>query len=163
MTSWWSKFTNRMAVLKSIHGLQDLLLFIAIFAFATSTPLLLRLPLPWLAPFLQWISGRGKAGLMRRPSLSPEKAQQIATYMDGVIQLGRPLIRPGCLTRGLTQYYFLRRAGLDVALYFGTGQVDNAFAAHCWLVQNDEPFLEKTDPRQHFAPIYAIPLEALTS
>ena len=161
MPCWWSKRINRLNVLKQIRSPYDLCLFSAMFAFAAVTPLLMRLRLARLETLLTWLCSSPPPE--DRSSLSPEAVQQIAAYMDGVIQLGRPLIRPGCLTRGLTQYYFLRRRGLHVDLYFGTGQVDNAFAAHCWLVKNNEPFLEKTDPRLHFNPIHAIPTEALTA
>jgi hypothetical protein len=69
-------------------------------------------------------------------------------------RFGRPFIVPGCLTRGLALYYFLRRLGLDVALVFGHGKVNDQFAAHCWLERDNEPYLEKVNPHSHFVPVY---------
>ena len=68
-----------------------------------------------------------------------------------MIRWGRPLVRPGCLTRGITGYYILRRAGLDVALCFGVGLVPGTeVAGHCWLVLDGEPVLETAEPRPVF-------------
>jgi hypothetical protein len=84
---------------------------------------------------------------------TPEK---IIAYVDSVFQACGPFIRRGCLTRGITLYYFLRRAGVNVTLCFGIGKVENVFAGHCWLVRDDRPFLESSDPRLMFTPIYSI-------
>jgi len=72
------------------------------------------------------------------------------------IREGRPLVRPGCLTRGLTRYYFFRRDGMDVSLCFGMGQVKEEFAGHCWLVKDGVPFMETRDPRPLYAEMYRI-------
>jgi hypothetical protein len=63
------------------------------------------------------------------------------------------------LTRGLTRYFFLRRAGLDVVLCFGMGRHDTEVLAHCWLVKNGEPFLEAEDPRPLYVEMYRISRE----
>jgi hypothetical protein len=70
-------------------------------------------------------------------------------------------VRTGCLTRGVTLFWFLRRTGLDVELRFGL-EVDEHGASkdgHCWLALDGEPFLEKVDPRPRFAELYRLPLE----
>jgi len=74
------------------------------------------------------------------------------------------LVRPGCLTRGITGYYILRRAGLDVALCFGMGPVrDPGGAGHCWLVLNGEPVLEAVDPRPAFTELVRLSSRGLIS
>jgi len=84
--------------------------------------------------------------------------------VDQVIRWGRPLVRPGCLTRGITGYYILRRAGLDVALCFGMGSVrDPGAAGHCWLVLGGEPVLEAADPRAAFTELVRLSSRGLTS
>ena len=67
-------------------------------------------------------------------------------------------MRPGCLTLGLTRYYFFRRAGLDVSLHFGMGRIgkDKEFVGHCWLVRGGVPYLEKQDPRPLYVEMYRI-------
>jgi Transglutaminase-like superfamily len=78
-------------------------------------------------------------------------------YVDGVRALGRPIVDQGCLTRGLTLYYFLRRAGLDVVLCFGIDYENGALAGHCWLVRDGEPFLEPGTPPHRYTEIYRFP------
>lgn len=63
----------------------------------------------------------------------------------------------GCLTRGVTLCYFLRRAGHDVNLRFGMARLAGGFEGHCWLVKGDLPFMEEPDPRPVYAPIVTVP------
>jgi hypothetical protein len=60
------------------------------------------------------------------------------------------------MTRGLTSYWFLRRAGLDVALAFGVGKMGGEDAAHCWIELGGVPLCEPTDPRPIFTTIATI-------
>lgn len=83
-------------------------------------------------------------------------AVALARRIDRWLRAGWPLIRRGCLTRGLTRYRFLRQAGFDVSLCFGIGEVDGRFDGHCWLVQNGQPFLEKRDPRPIYTEMWRI-------
>ena len=76
----------------------------------------------------------------------PAAAEALARRIDRWLRAGWPLVRRGCLTRGITRYRFLRRAGFDVSLRFGVGEVDGRLEGHCWLVQDGRPFLEKRDP-----------------
>jgi hypothetical protein len=76
-------------------------------------------------------------------------------------RVGSPLVRTGCLTRGVTLFWFLRRAGLNVELRFGLNIADlGEPGGHCWLALHGEPFLEKVDPRLRFAELYRLPLQA---
>jgi hypothetical protein len=93
------------------------------------------------------------------PPPDPARARTIVDTVDAAIRAGRPLIRPTCLTRGVTAYTFLRRAGLDVTLCFGIGTAGAAAAnaavpAHCWLAVDGEPFMEARDPRPLYATMY---------
>lgn len=48
-----------------------------------------------------------------------------------------------CLKRSAILYALLRRAGDDVQLHIGVKrEADRTFAAHAWLVKNDQPYLE---------------------
>ena len=82
--------------------------------------------------------------------------RKITAYIETAIRRGQPLVRRGCLTRALTRYYFLRRAGLDVALCFGMGRLDKEFMGHCWLEKDGEPFLETEDPQTRYAEMYRV-------
>jgi Transglutaminase-like superfamily len=127
----------------------NFLLLLQVFLFAAAVPALVRLKLARL----QWLLGRVPVG--RRED--PARVQAILRCMTIALRRGRPLVRSGCLTRGVTLYYFLRRAGLDVDLCFGAGHLDDEFAAHCWLERDGEPFQETGDPRKIFAEMYRLP------
>jgi Transglutaminase-like superfamily len=128
-------------------------LFARIFLFAAAVPFLLRLKIARVAALLE-------PGREPRP-VNPDLVKKIIAYVETVIQRGRPLIRPGCLTLGVTRYYFLRRAGLDLSLHFGMGRVgkEKAFVGHCWLVRQGEPYLERDDPRPLYTEMYHISRE----
>jgi len=74
-------------------------------------------------------------------------------WVDAIIRRGRPVVRPGCLTRGVTLYYALRREGDDVSLCFGVGADQGRPAGHCWLDKAGEPLLERVDPLSKFAEV----------
>lgn len=128
--------------------MRERLLAARVLAVAALVPLIVRLPLPRQERLLE--------PRRARPA-DPERAAWLAGNIDGLIARGRPVVRPGCLTRGLTHYYFLRRAGVDVRLAYGIGEVDGRTEGHCWLERDGEPWLESTDPRPHFTRTYAIP------
>jgi hypothetical protein len=117
-------------------------------AVAAVVPLLTRLPLP-----------RQESLLVprRRRELDAARAAWLAENVDRVLAVSHPLVRTGCLTRGLTHFYFLRRAGVDVRLSYGLGEIDGRMQGHCWLVRDGEPFLEHPDPREIYAETYSIP------
>ena len=127
---------------------RQLFLAVRVLAFAAASPFVVRLPPKWLRPMLE----------PRRPreAASPEVIASLAELVDQVLAKARPAVGRSCFSRGLTQYYFLRRAGADVRLAFGVGKPEGEFAGHCWLVKDGEPFLEKTDPRSVFAEIWSI-------
>jgi hypothetical protein len=89
-------------------------------------------------------------------SADRERLEQITEYVEKAIRAARPLVRPGCLTRGVTRYYFFRRNGLDVSLCFGMGQVQEEFVGHCWLVKDGVPFMEARDPQPLYVEMYRI-------
>jgi len=67
------------------------------------------------------------------------------------------------MTRGITGYYVMRRAGLDVALCFGIGPVRQVgTAGHCWLVLDGEPVLDGADPRLAFTELVRLSSRGLT-
>jgi len=132
--------------LRELHSFGDALLFVRIFLLAMVVPLLMRISLPRLKSLLD----------PRFPLGVPDqtRAQKIVSYTDHAIRMGKPLIRSSCLTRGITLYYFLLRAGLEVDLCFGTGELEGEFVAHCWLVKEEQPFLEARDPRTFLTEVY---------
>ena len=127
---------------------RSLLLALRVFAFAVTVPLIFRLSLP-------------RQQALHDPSRAPrpdaEREAWLVANIDRVLARGTPLVRPGCLTRGLTHYFFLRRAGADVRLVYGLGTVDGRTEGHCWLVRDEVPYLERTDPRPHFVVTHSVP------
>ena len=120
-------------------------------AFGAMVPALMRLPLQRIA------------GLLTRPPRRAAPSAGQIEQLDRLVALAPrvagPLVRRGCLTRGVTLFWFLRRAGLDVELRFGIDP-DRTLATdgHCWLALEGEPFMEQVDPRPRFAETYRLPL-----
>ncbi len=153
MKRFWSEAAERVQLLRHLHSPSDARLFLQIFVFAAVVPALVLLKPSQLEALLAPKKVRPAADLLR--------VQKIASYVDAAQKVGSPLIRSGCLTRGLALYYFLNRSGLDVALCFGIGKIKGEFLGHCWLVKDGEPFLETKDPRPLYRQTYAFP-HALT-
>lgn len=124
-------------------------LFLRVFLFVVFVPLLARLKINTLQRILE----------PTHPSLHPDHAKiaQIRYFVDGAFQVGAPFVRSTCLTRTLTLYYFLRRAGVELTISFGMGMIEDEFAGHCWLVKDGEPFLEAKDPGALFTEMFRIP------
>ena len=139
--------------MRELRSARELLLFAYLTAFAAAVPLLMRLPLPRAAALL--------TRPPRRPPASRAEVERLERMVALAPRVARPFVRTGCLTRGVTLFWFLRRAGLDVELRFGL-QLDDRAAGdgHCWLALQDEPFLERVDPRPRFAELYRFPLAA---
>jgi hypothetical protein len=115
---------------------------------ALAAPALMRLPLAKLDALLEWAVSRAAS-----PPVDPDS---IASTVLQMLDFWSPLVRRGCLTRGLTLYYCLRRVGVPVALRFGMGRTSSGdgFDGHCWLELAGEPYLEARDPRSHYAAMY---------
>ncbi len=118
-------------------------------AVAAAAPFLARAGLPGLQRWLE--PGRTPAPI--DPADSVRIEDQMGAWVDGIIRRGHPLVRPGCLTRGVTLYYALRRAGDDISLCFGVGTDQGEVAGHCWLDKAGEPLLERVDPRSKFTEV----------
>jgi hypothetical protein len=94
----------------SKRSTPDVFLFFRVLLFAAAVPFLLRLKPSRVETLLE----------PRTPSSADgDRVEQITEYVEKAIRAGRPLVRPGCLTRGVTRYYFFRRNGLDVTLFAG--------------------------------------------
>jgi hypothetical protein len=140
----------------SILGLvSDALLFLRVFAFAVAVPLLLRLKLSRLGALLE---PRSSLLIADR-----DRVAKVASYLEIAIRRGSPVVRPGCLTWGVTRYYFFRRAGMDVSLCFGMSQTGETFIGHCWLEKDGQPFMEAGDPRKRFLEMHRIPAASLST
>jgi Transglutaminase-like superfamily len=148
-----STLPNRVRALRRLRGVREAFLFARVTAFAAAVPMIMRLPLPRLAALL--------IRPPRRVPRSEVEVERLARLVELAPQVARPLVRPGCLTRGVTLFWFLRRAGLDVELRFGLDPAeDNTTDGHCWLSLDGEPFLERRDPRSRFTELFRLPLPA---
>lgn len=130
-------------------------LFLRVLTFATAVPLLFNLRLSVLSRVLE-----RRIRSARQQEKGFIKNDQILECVEIAMTVGQPLVRPRCLIRAVTRYYFLRRAGMDLTLCFGAasqaGRLVEA-AGHCWLTKDGEPYLEEHDPRARFVPIYWLP------
>ena len=147
-----STLPSRLRALGELRSAKELLLLARLGMFAATVPLLMRLPLPRVAALL--------SRPPRRPRPSTAEIERLAQLVALAPRVARPLVRPGCLTRGVTLFWYLRRAGLDVELRFGLDALTGTETdGHCWLSLDGEPFLEKRDPRPRFTVLYRLPLQ----
>ncbi|MGO8871770.1 MAG: lasso peptide biosynthesis B2 protein [Acidimicrobiales bacterium] len=134
------------------------LLLVRLASVAATAPLLIRAGLPRLQ---QWLEPPRVTTL--DPDLVGPTVRQYRKWVDSIIGRGQPVVRPGCLTRGVTLYYGLRRSGVDVALCFGMGTVDGVMVGHCWLDLDDRPLLESADPRTVFTEVVRMSRSGVTN
>ncbi len=142
--------STRQQAFAELRGAREVALFARVSAFAACVPLLMRLPLPRVAALLS--RAERSAGPADRA-----RAERIPRILGLAHQAFRPLVRSGCLTRGVTLFWFLRGAGVDVVLCFGLDASGVEPGGHCWLVHDGEPYLEPQDPRPRFAETYRLP------
>ena len=131
-----------------MSGLRHRLLVVRVLVFVLLLPLVVRLKLPHLA---RVVEPRRRKGASSQALI----AETLAT-VEWALGLAAPQMRSNCLARGVTRLYFLRRVGADVSLHFGLDVAGAPAAGHCWLVKDEQPFLEDGDPRRRFAPVCAI-------
>jgi Transglutaminase-like superfamily len=136
--------------LSEVRTPSDALLVAQVLVIAALVPVLMRFPLKRVEDLLE------PRGAVPEPEGARER--HVLALVSLVLDLGRPVLRPTCLARGITRYYALRRAGADVALAFGLGHGPGyGVNGHCWLVRDGEPLLETRDPRAFFTEMYRIP------
>ena len=116
-----------------MRHISNAFLFLRIFAFAAVVPYLLRLKLRKVGSILE--PGRNSV------PVPEDSVQKITGYVETAIRRGQPFVRRGCLTRELTRYYFLRRAGMDVALCFGMGLLTRNLWVIAGLSRRENLFL----------------------
>ncbi|HEX3874954.1 MAG TPA: lasso peptide biosynthesis B2 protein [Solirubrobacteraceae bacterium] len=145
-----SRLPRRVQAVGELQGPGEVVLFARISAFAACVPLLVRLPLPVLAAVIGRAPGDGSRSGVDRVDRLPE--------LIGLAHRAfRPVVGSGCLTRGVTLLWFLRRRGVAVELCFGVDPAAEPADGHCWLVRDGEPFLEPADPRARFTETYRLP------
>lgn len=86
--------------------------------------------------------------------VSPQAAGARVERAIGIAARHRPQT---CLSRGISRYVVLRRAGLPVELVFGLGMPNGPYEGHCWLELDGLPYLEATDPRGVFPEVFRVP------
>lgn len=150
------KIARRLALLQQLKSTSDWVLFLQLFVFALFVPAFMRLGVRRLSALLSQTNRPAKE--LSAKTL-PVDAKKMITLTDLAMEFGSPLIDKRCLTRGITLYYFLRRAGMPVELHFGVAPVGTALNGHCWLVQNEQPFAEPIDPRSRFAEVWSMPIK----
>lgn len=128
----------------------DALLLLRVSCVAALAPLAVRLPLPRLSRLLTPGPRRRAGGT--RPPVYPER---LLRCFEAAVAVGHPIVRPGCLTRAVTLYWFLSRGGLPVELRFGLA-TEGQPVGHAWLVADGAPFLEKDDPAHRFTVTYRV-------
>jgi Transglutaminase-like superfamily len=151
---WLTSLRDRVYALTLLRGPRDWVKLVQVCLFGAMVPAMVRLPLPRLAALLT----RSPRTCTPNP-VEIERLERVTTLAP---RIARPLVRSGCLTRGITLFWCLRRAGVDVELRFGLDpRVDQATDGHCWLALDGEPYLEREDTLR-FTELYRLPLASTT-
>ena len=88
---------------------------------------------------IAWIERKTKG----RPSDFTVDDPALAEWVDRVLRRLPPPWKRTCLKRAVVLHYLVRRAGRPTELRIGVRRDEQrSLAAHAWLVQNDEPYLE---------------------
>lgn len=152
-TSWrissvsdWSPLTRRLTLLQEARSPADAWILFRAATIACLIPLLMRLPLERLWRLIE-------PGSQVSP-IDVKQERHLLDLVDSALALIKPVARIDCLARGVTRYYELRRAGVEVVLAFGVAQTTRGAIGHCWLVRNGVPYLELQDPRPIFVETY---------
>jgi hypothetical protein len=130
---------------------RDLWLATRALGIALCAPLLVHLRAEHLALALEPRATRGR----RSSADVTGRIEEVLRITDAVLRRGQPAVRSGCLVRGVTRYWCLRRSDVDAALCFGVGRVGGEIASHCWVVVDGRPLREPEDLEQ-FAELYRI-------
>src|SRR3954462_4711465 len=93
----------------------------SVILFALSAPVLIRLRFSVLIRFLERIASRAETAA---------ELDAVQSRIEQGLRISGRVMRHNCFTRGLTRFYFLRRAGADVQLVFGMRPNGEG---HCWV------------------------------
>lgn len=159
MRNWSAIVERRWGIVRAIRSVEQFWLFCRALAFALTVPLQVRLSWPRLDSLLE----RRFPQDGRTTALTAGDWDRVRC-IQAALAFGRPFVRSSCLTRGMTLYYFLRRAGIAVTLCFGIrrrGRELTTERGHCWLELEGAPILEANDPLAGFLPICRLPLRGV--
>lgn len=123
--------------------------YVTILLFAATSRLIARVPPSRLERLF---------GLLRLDASSDASAVDTTIErVERVIARSEPILRHTCLTRSLTRYFFFRRAGAEVQLVFGVGEVGGDVTGHCWLIRDSRLYAEDDELVDRFTPMWRIP------
>ena len=149
MRHFWSRLQTRLEQAREALRNADRRLLLEMIVFASAVPMLMRFKLTRMQRIL---------ACRRAPAtISTEMEDRIVRHFHLARRIAAPLVGSGCLTRGITLYHFLSRAGADVSLCFGMGVIEGEHLGHCWLTRRGAPFLESRDPRLLYTSVFSIP------
>lgn len=146
MKSCWSRPREVISALRSLHGFTERRIFLTVVLMAPWLRLVMRLPLSSVSTVMIRPVGGGGSGR----TIAPARVAEIVALAQ---RTGYPIVRRGCLTRGLSLLWLLRRRGIDVTLAFGIGGPKDEDQGHCWLVRDGEPYLEREEPNGRFVEV----------
>lgn len=77
--------------------------------------------------------------------------------------LRRFLRRDFCMKRSIILFYFLRKWGYAVHVYFGVIKEETALSGHAWVELDGTPLFENGNPQQRYKVTYVYPPESVES
>jgi hypothetical protein len=150
MRTYCSRLSELARTLASLQGSAERSLFLRVFLLAPWVSVLMRLPLLWLSQIAVRPVRRSEAP----PPIPPERIAQIVGLAQAC---GDPLVRRGCLTRGVSLLWIFRRCGIEVELAFGIGGPGDHNQGHCWLLRDGKPYLEPEASGDRFVELFRLP------
>ena len=140
---------GRLRALRRLRTAGEVIALLRVLAVAPFFPALMRLPLPLVS----------RAMVSRRWRLTCNvEPERLAEVVETAQLLAHPIVRRGCLTRGLSLFWLLDADRAELRLCFGIGGPGDDYYGHCWLERGGEPYLEKIDPRERFPQQLSLPL-----
>ena len=91
-----------------------------------------------------------------------DQEKKISKYTDFILNWHTGIYHQNCLRRSLVLYYFFRKFGINVQIYWGTrfymSKQQKHLDGHAWLVLNGYPFADRReDPVNHYNVTYRYP------
>ena len=80
----------------------------------------------------------------KRPAFTPE---ELATAIDGVLEIERFALKPNCWKRSAVLYRYLALQGVETTIIFGVRkEPDGELKGHAWLERDGVPIVECEAP-----------------
>lgn len=131
---------------------QNLKTLLQMFAFAAVMPILIKCFS--LQRILGMMTPREKAQAQNTSHASVKRIVSLGLLL---LNRNRLFLKNSCLKRSLLLYYFLRKDGVNVQIYFGIKKLDDRLSGHSWLTQDGNLLADREQHRRAFTEVLSFP------